>query len=134
MTATVLETEDAQAASELDIGREQLVGLSVDGLLELQALINEELRQRVGSKSASHAQNGVSNSANKNKQPVAENHSFLDDMMPQPTEEEIEAEIRQMFTPEELEAASKLDFNELINRPLPKSWSDMLIEMRGGEI
>jgi len=131
---TALETMDAPAASASDLSREQVAGLSVDGLLELQALINEELRQRVGSKPTSHNQNGVSNAANENKQPVAENHSFLDDMMPQPTEEEIEEEIRQMFTPEELEAAHKLDFNELINRPLPKSWSDTLIEMRGGEV
>jgi len=134
MTTTTVERVDAQTATELDIAREQVAGLSVDGLLELQALINEELRQRVGSKPTSHNQNGVSNAANENKQTVAENHSFLDDMMPQPTEEEIEEEIRQMFTPEELEAAHKLDFNELINRPLPKSWSDTLIEMRGGEV
>ncbi len=132
MTTTTVERVDAQAASELDIAREQLAGLSVDGLLELQSLINEELRQRVGSQLNSHVQNGVSNQP----KPKSKPHSFLDDIPgvePALSEEEFEQEMEREFTPAGW-AAKKKEFEELMSRPSPKPWSEMIIEMRGGEV
>ena len=132
MTTTTVERVDAQTATELDIAREQLAGLSVDGLLELQALINEELRQRVGSKPASHAQYGASNQPNQK----SKTHSFLDDIPgvePALSEEEFEQEMEREYTPTGW-AAKKKEFWELMSRPSPKPWSEMIIEMRGGEI
>ena len=132
MTTKVLETEDAQSATELDIPREQVARLSVDGLLELQSLINEELRQRVGSKPASHVRNDVSNQPNQK----SKTHSFLDDIPgvePALSEEEFEQEMEREYTPAGW-AAKKKEFEELLKIPVSKSWSDTLIEMRGGEI
>ena len=132
MTTKVLETEDAQSATELDIPREQVARLSVDGLLELQSLINEELRQRVGSKPASHVRNDVSNQPNQK----SKTHSFLDDIPgvePALSEEEFEQEMEREYTPTGW-AAKKKEFWELMSRPSPKPWSEMIIEMRGGEI
>lgn len=48
------------------------------------------------------------------------------------TEEETQREIAEIFTPEELEAARKVDLNNL--RPLPKPLSHYIMEERGGHV
>ena len=93
----------------LDILVKELDTLSVDDLCTLQEQITHRLRSK-----------------------VRDEDDDDDSWFTTYTEEENQKEIAEIFTPEELEAARKVDLNNL--RPLPKPLSHYIMEERGGHV
>ncbi len=99
--------------------------LSPTELLTIQETVTAELRRKITT-------NGNGNSEAKRPDTPEEREAILRRYFrPQPTKEEIEAQLAQMFTPEELSRIRAIDLTKL--PPLPpgaKTLSQMIIEDR----
>lgn len=122
----------------------QLEKLSLDQLLDLQTNINEQLRQRVGSKTNGNGYvvNGTvaapaeaATNTNGQTEPQDDDpwlQHLIDEgiVEPTPTEEEIQARRHQKYTPEELAELDKVNLDEIAKK-LPKPLTHYLLEDRG---
>lgn len=92
--------------------------LSADELLTIQEIVTAELRRKI-------ATNGNSKKADTPEEREAILSRYF---MPQPTKEELEAYLKQMFPPEILALMGHTDFSKLPAGT--KSLSEMIIEDR----
>ncbi|NWJ97798.1 MAG: hypothetical protein HXX20_18610 [Chloroflexi bacterium] len=107
-------------SENLELMLRQFEGLSVDELLVLLEGLSKELRQKM-----------VSNVTLMRPTSFGKRLRPEDIFLPKPSPAEIEADLAQLFTPEQLKEINQTDLNRL--SPLPKgakSLSELVIEDR----